>query len=141
MNLPSMSGFETSRFRTLTSTCIEYARLEKRRQETIGDTSEFFHRHIAHGRGELGYYGPTYNAAKAATIAPAYFTKTSDEIRDHQTRSKINAAIDLVHNHKNKDKINAVPIGSVAKFTIHCDNRQAKPAVLYVRARTPPRVV
>ena len=96
MNLPSMSGFETTRFRTLTSTCIEYARLEKRPKETIGDTSEFFHRHIAHGRGELGYYGPTYNAAKAATIAPAYFTKTSDEIRDHQTPSNFNAAIDLV---------------------------------------------
>jgi len=41
----------------------------------------------------------------------------------------------------NKDKINAAPIGTVAKFTIHCDSRQAEPAVLYVRACTPSKVI
>jgi hypothetical protein len=88
----------------------------------------------------LGYFGPTYNAAKAATIAPAYFVrglpKTPKELGNHQTSSKINAGIDIILNHMMKDQVNKVPIGKKAKFTIHCDSRQAEPAVLFVRTTT-----
>jgi hypothetical protein len=35
-----------------------------------------------------------------------------------------------------KDQVNKVPIGKEAKFTIHCDSRQAEPAVLFVRSCT-----
>jgi len=94
------------------------------------DSSEFISRYAANGRGELGYFGPTYNAAKAATIAPAYFVcgspKTPEELANHRTSSKINAGIDLLLNHMRKDEINQVPIGKKAKFTIHCDSRQVK---------------
>jgi hypothetical protein len=80
----------------------------------------------------LGCYEPTYNAAKAATIA--YFVrglpKTPEELENHQISFKINAGIDFILNHLRKDEINQVPIGKKAKFTIHCDSRQAKPTLL-----------
>ena len=96
-----------------------------------------YNRCVANGRGELGYFGPTYNSAKAATIAPAYFIrglpKTPEELENHRTSSKINAGIDLILNHMREDEINQVPIGKKVKFTIHCDSRQAKPFSLYVQ--------
>jgi hypothetical protein len=32
--------------------------------------------------------------------------------------------------------VDKVPLGKEAKFTIHCDSRQAEPPVLFVRACT-----
>jgi hypothetical protein len=87
-------------------------------------------------RGELGYYGPTYAAARAATIAPSYFVrglpKTAEELSQHRTSSKLNAAIDIINVALQEDIINDSSINDANKIAIHSDSRQAEPAVLFV---------
>jgi len=91
-------------------------------------------------RNELGYYGPTYAAARAATIAPSYFVRglpqTPEELSKHRTSSKLNAVIDIIDDALEEDIINNSTIEDANKIAIHCDSRKAEPAVLFVRRAT-----
>lgn len=85
---------------------------------------------------QLGYYGPTYSAAKSATIAPSYFVRglptDLDGMEERKTPTKIQAVIDLIMLHLQWDLENEVPLWLQKKFVIHCDSREVIPAVLFV---------
>jgi hypothetical protein len=92
-------------------------------------------------RDRLGYYGPTYISAKAATIAPSYFVRglptNAEEAARTRTSTKINAVLDLITLRMRRDELNDVPIEKKAKFVVHCDSREIEPIFLYVRNLSP----
>jgi hypothetical protein len=90
----------------------------------------------ANVRDRLGFYGPTYISAKAATIAPSYFVRglPTNEVEAARTRTstKINAVLDLIILRMRRDELNDVAIDKKAKFVVHCDSREIEPIFLYV---------
>ena len=88
-------------------------------------------------RDRLGFYGPTYISAKAATIAPSYFVRglptNTEEAARTRTSTKIAAVLDLIILRMRRDELDNVPIDKKAKFVVHCDSREIEPILLYVR--------
>jgi hypothetical protein len=91
---------------------------------------------IADVRDRLGFYGPTYISAKAATIAPSYFVRglpiDEEEAARTRTSTKIGAVLDLITLRMRRDELNDVPNDKKAKFVVHCDSREIEPIFLYV---------
>lgn len=102
----------------------------------IGTIGKFYIHIIADARDSPGYYGTTYMAAKAATIAPWYFVRglprSSDESSKTITPTKLGAVFDLINYHTRQDEINKVSLADRKKFVIHCDSREIEPAFIYV---------
>jgi hypothetical protein len=86
-------------------------------------------------RNELGYFGPTYMAAKAATMAPRFFVRgipcNETEARAAITPTKINVALDVITHYLRSDKRNRVKLDKQWKFVIHTDSREVVPMILY----------
>lgn len=89
----------------------------------------------------LGFFGPTYLSAEAATVHPYFFANGLSDV-DTPPSSKVRAALDIIRIHiqretaEDADRSTAgedpLPLSERAKFAIHVDSLEAVTPVVWV---------
>lgn len=83
-------------------------------------------------RAMLGFFGPTYAQAKAATVHPGWFAG-GNILYDGPPSSKIRAALDIIAIHQEREAaIPGLADKDRAKFILHIDSVQAMAPVIWV---------